>query len=293
MSIIKSFAVGLGDMFYINHGSDNFTIIDCFLNEENTDIILGQVGPLSRAKGITRFISTHPDDDHIRGLEALDDEIDIVNFYVVRNKVTKEEDTESFQKYCELRDDTKKAFYIYKACSRKWMNLEGDDRGSSGINILWPDVANKHFKQALADAEAGASPNNISAIIRYFLTDGAKVIWFGDMHREFMELIENDFDTSPIDIAFAPHHGRRTGRIPTSVLKKLSPKIVILGEAAVEDLDHYTGYNRIPQNIAGDIILECVEHKVHIFTSKPCTAAFLDNENKVLDGAHYLGTLQV
>ena len=29
MSIVKSFSVGNGDMFYINHGSDNFTIIDC------------------------------------------------------------------------------------------------------------------------------------------------------------------------------------------------------------------------------------------------------------------------
>jgi beta-lactamase superfamily II metal-dependent hydrolase len=293
MSTIKSFAVGLGDMFYVNHGSDNFTIIECFLNEENTDIILNQVGPLSRAKGITRFISTHPDDDHIRGLEALDEEIPIVNFYVVRNKVTKEDDTDSFQKYCELRDDTKKAFYIHKGCSRKWMNLEGDGRGSSGIDILWPDLSNEHFKQALADAEAGASPNNISAIIRYTLTDSAKVIWFGDMHREFMEKIENDFDTSPIDIAFAPHHGRRTGRIPPSVLEKLSPKIVILGEAAVEDLDHYSGYNRIPQNVAGDIILECVDQKVHIFTSKPCTATFLNNESKTLAGAHYLGTLNL
>ncbi len=106
-----------------------------------------------------------------------------------------------------------------------------------------------------------------------------------------MELIENDLDTSPVDIAFAPHHGRRTGRIPTSVLKKLSPKIVIIGEAAVEDLDHYSGYNRIPQNIAGDIILEGIQHKVHIFTSKPCSASFLDDENMTLEGAHYLGTL--
>jgi len=31
MSIIKSFAVGNGDMFYIKHNSDNFSIIDCYL----------------------------------------------------------------------------------------------------------------------------------------------------------------------------------------------------------------------------------------------------------------------
>ncbi len=293
MSVIKSFAVGVGDMFYINHNTDNFTIIDCFLNEENTDVILNQIGLLSRSKGITRFISTHPDEDHICGLEALDDEINIVNFYVVKNNASKEEETESFKKYCELRDDPKKAFYIYKGCQRRWMNQSDEERKASGIHILWPDRSNEHFKAALAEAEAGGSPNNISAIIKYSVEDGAKVIWFGDMHREFMERIENDFDTSPVDITFAPHHGRRTGRIPTSVLKKLSPKIVILGEAAVEDLDHYTGYNRIPQNVAGDIILQCVEHKVHIFTSKPCTAAFLENENRTLAGAYYLGTLQV
>ena len=292
MSTIKSFAVGLGDMFYIDHNSDNFTIIDCFLNEENTDIILDQIGPLSRSKGITRFISTHPDDDHIRGLVELDDEITIRNFYVVQNNVTKEEDTESFRKYCELRDSSK-AFYIFKDCKRRWMNQSDEQRKTSGISILWPDRNNDHFKQALAEAEEGYSPNNMSAIIRYSVEDGAKVIWFGDMHRDFMELIETDFDTSPVDIVFAPHHGRRTGRIPTSVLKKLSPRIIILGEAAVEDLDHYTGYNRIPQNIAGDIILECVTQKVHIFTSKPCTAAFLHDEDKTLAGAHYLGTLNL
>lgn len=28
MSIIKSFSVGDGDMFYIDHNSDNFSIID-------------------------------------------------------------------------------------------------------------------------------------------------------------------------------------------------------------------------------------------------------------------------
>ncbi len=37
MSIIKSFSVGNGDMFYIRHGSDNFTVIDCYLNDENTN----------------------------------------------------------------------------------------------------------------------------------------------------------------------------------------------------------------------------------------------------------------
>lgn len=35
MSVIKSFSVGNGDLFYINHGSDNFTIIDCCYRDDN------------------------------------------------------------------------------------------------------------------------------------------------------------------------------------------------------------------------------------------------------------------
>lgn len=279
-------------MFYINHNSENFTIIDCFLNEESADVILEQIGPLSDAKEITRFISTHPDDDHIRGIELLDDEVGITNFYCVSNKVTKEDQTDSFDKYCELRDSGK-AFHIYKGCKRRWMNLEGDGRGSSGINILWPDLNNQNFKDALADAEEGGSPNNISAIIKYSLSNGVKAMWFGDLHKEFLESIEEDFDTSHVDIVFAPHHGRRTGRIPSSVLKKLSPKIVVIGEAAEEHLDHYSGYNRIEQSIAGDVIFECVAHKVHVFTSKACSCSWLDGENISLSGSFYLGTLQV
>lgn len=44
------------------------------------------------------------------------------NFYCVKNNATKEEETSGFKKYCELRDSEKKAFHIYKDCSRKWMN---------------------------------------------------------------------------------------------------------------------------------------------------------------------------
>ena len=34
MSTVKSYSVGNGDMFYINHNSDNFTIIDCCLPDD-------------------------------------------------------------------------------------------------------------------------------------------------------------------------------------------------------------------------------------------------------------------
>ena len=67
MSIIKSFSVGNGDMFYIKHNTDSFTIIDSCLCDENCHKIVSELKTESAGKGIIRFISTHPDDDHIGG----------------------------------------------------------------------------------------------------------------------------------------------------------------------------------------------------------------------------------
>lgn len=71
MSIVKSYSVGVGDMFYIQHNSDNFTIIDCDLSEENADKIIQDIKDAKAGKGIVRFICTHPDEDHFGGLHFL------------------------------------------------------------------------------------------------------------------------------------------------------------------------------------------------------------------------------
>ena len=88
-SIIKSFSVGNGDMFYIKHASDNFTVIDCFLKDDNKEAIASEIKQAKKYKGISRFISTHPDDDHIKGLQFYTEEVGVDNFYCVKNKATK------------------------------------------------------------------------------------------------------------------------------------------------------------------------------------------------------------
>ncbi|HGH3605403.1 hypothetical protein [Acinetobacter baumannii] len=50
MAIVKSFAVGNGDTFYIKHGTDNFTIIDCNLSDENKDQIIQELKDQSKDK---------------------------------------------------------------------------------------------------------------------------------------------------------------------------------------------------------------------------------------------------
>lgn len=294
MSIIKSFSVGNGDTFYIKHESDNFTVIDCCLDESNIDDIIDEIVSESDGKGIFRFISTHPDDDHIKGLKQLDDQIGIINFYCVNNNATKDDETDDFKKYCELRD-SEKHFYIYKECSRKWMNLSDNERGSSGISILWPDVSNDDYKDALETSEKGGSPNNICPIIRYSLENGVKVLWMGDLESDFMEKIKDYVDFPEIDILFAPHHGRKSGKVPSDVLATLSPKIIVVGEAPSKDLEYYSGYNTITQNSAGDITFECLENKVKIFVSNSnYSVDFLTKEKSYNIGlGYYIGTLNL
>ena len=301
MAIIKSFSVGDGDMFYIRHGSDNFTVIDCcnYGNKRNIDSDLfsnrlDEIKNQSKDKGITRFISTHPDEDHISGLCEFYNKIGIVNFYCVQNEATKTDESKDFKKYCSLRDDEKKAFYLKKGCTRKWMNLTDEERGSAGINCLWPVIENSDYKDALKTAKDGGSPNNISPILTY-ATGKIKFIWFGDIETDFLEKVKNNIDFSKVTILFAPHHGRDSGKIPEDILKKLDPKIVIIGEAPSEDLNYYKNYNKITQNSAGDIVFETKDDKINIFVgNENYSVDYLKHENCTDDfGCHYIGTLNL
>lgn len=266
MSVIKSFAVGNGDMFYIKHGSDNFTVIDCNVNADNSDRIIAELKDQSKYKGVTRFICTHPDQDHFGGIEILDKAMPISNFYVVKNQAIKSDETASFKHYCKLRDGPK-AYYISKGCVRKWMNKADDERSASGINILWPDLKNAEFQDALAACEAGEGYNNTSAVIRYSMANGASVMWLGDLETDFMESIVESIELKKTTIVFASHHGRKSGKIPNSWLEKLDPQIIVVGEAPSRHLHYYTGYKTITQNLAGNITMDLVDDKVHFYVS--------------------------
>ena len=295
MTKIKSFSTNNGDMFYIKHGSDNFTIIDCCMDDYNKNSILKELIEVSKYKSITRFISTHPDDDHIRGLKYLSENFTIPNFYCVENEATKNEPTDDFKKYCELRDSSK-AFYLYKGCSRKWMNESSEERGCSGINIKWPDRTNIDFLNALEDAKNGKDPNNISPIITYSLKNNITAYWFGDLLTDYMTDIKDNVDWIEADIVFASHHGRSSGRIPNEILEKIKPKIIIIGEAPSENLDYYTGYDTITQNTAKDILIECGDSTADFYVSNPnyktgpSCLKFIVGKN--IDGYTYIGSLE-
>ncbi|MDY4231777.1 MAG: hypothetical protein SOX74_06815 [Candidatus Faecousia sp.] len=301
--IIKSFAVSdengeAGDMFYIKHASSNFTIIDCCMVEENQEVIMDEITEAASGKDITRFISTHPDEDHICGLRYLDEVIGLLNFYCVENKAKKNDPSESFTHYCTLRDDKKKHYYVYKGCKRKWMNdndeNDGKNYGSSGINFLWPDTSNEDFQKALSQAKEGKAYNNLSPIFTYSLKGNIEVMWMGDIEHDFLEKIKDQVNWPEVDVLFAPHHGRDSGKVSSDVLEKLKPQIIVIGEAPSKYLNYYSGYNTITQNSAGDIVFDCGGDKVHVYVAKDnygYDTSFLSDENAENSAyGNYLGS---
>lgn len=299
MSVVKSFSVGNGDMFYIKHNSDNFTIIDCNMGDTNKENIVSEIREAKKDKGMRRFISTHPDEDHLTGLKYLDEQIGLWNFYCVENEATKDESFDDFDYYCELREGDSH-YYLYKNCKRKWMNQsdesDNDDHGSAGINCLWPDTNNDKFKEALDLAKEGKAFNNLSPIITYSLENGVRIMWMGDIEKDFIEEIKGEVDWPEIDILFAPHHGRDSGKVPSDVLKELKPSLIIIGEAPSKHINYYTGYNTITQNSAGDIAFECEAGWVHIYISSESynyDKSFLTDKRKKNDlYGNYIGSLE-
>lgn len=292
MSTVKSYSVGNGDMYTIRHAPDSFTIIDCCLPEDLKNGIIADIKASRKGKDVVRFISTHPDEDHFFGLKHLDEEIGLRNFYCIKNSVTKEDETEDFKHYCAIRDDSERSFYIHRNVTRKWLNVGDETRGSAGINVIWPILENEDFQEALALAEAGGSPNNVSAVLTYS-TGGAKFMWMGDLETDLMEKIADEITWPKVDILFAAHHGRNSGRVPHAILDQLKPRIIVIGEAPSRHLHYYGGYETLTQNSAGDITFECETGKVHIFASEDTyEVSHLDDEDMTGPGK-YLGTLDV
>jgi beta-lactamase superfamily II metal-dependent hydrolase len=123
--------------------------------------------------------------------------------------------------------------------------------------------------------------------------ESVTVLWLGDLETEFMESIEDDITLPKVHILFAPHHGRKTGKVPSSWLEVMKPDLIIIGEADSEYLHYYQGYDTITQNSAGDVTLDIDGKKVHIYVSSDTYSVdYLANENKS-EYDNYIGTLNI
>ncbi len=287
MSVVKSFSFPKGeirgDMFYIQHGSNSFSVIDCYLlsnskHKENNrqkeiiDEIIEKSGDRIR-----RFISTHPDNDHIAGIEELLKRWDTTNFYAVDNDIPSDTSNPSLTKYLDLKQNHN--FAIKRGITRCWLNNSNDENRGSGIWFEWPLLSNDKFKEALANVSEGKDVNNICPIFTYSIEDGPCYMWMGDLETDMQqEYYDTYHENIPrVNILFQPHHGRNSASIPSALLEKLNPQLIIIGNAPSEHIDYGDAKVTITQNTSGDLMFVNEDEYVHIYTQNE-----VDNKPKGL-----------
>lgn len=310
MSIVKSFSFPKGeirgDTFYIKHGVNSFTVIDCYLladsaNKENNrqKEIIDEIVEQSEGR-VRRFISTHPDKDHIAGIEELLRRWQTTNFYAVKNDIPADKNDPSLSKYIEMKD--KYNYSIEKGIKRCWLNDSNDENKSSGIHFYWPVTSNIKFKEALDNVSRGQRVNDICPIFTYSINNGATYMWMGDLETEMQQTYyEECFDGIPcVNILFQPHHGRKSASIPSELLDALDPQLIIIGNAPSEHINYGDSRMTITQNTSGDLVFVNDGGYVHIYSQnklyyRPSCLKFLQSKCESPDKGtpYYCGSLKL
>ena len=224
-----------------------------------------------------RYIQTHPDMDHMDGLQNLKDSISIWNFWDTEN-TKKQEFSENgisgrFYKkdwdcYCQLRQSSTvpKALFYYDGSSNKYYSE--DDNGvlkDDYLKILSPT------KELLKAAEQARDWNDSSYVILYCV-QGWKILFCGDADMGTINhlLKKHKEDISNLDVLIAPHHGRDSSKDFT-FLDVMKPKLTLVGNAKSKDLAYGKWDNRnlehIQNNQGGDILIDIYNGEMHVSCS--------------------------
>ncbi len=201
---------------------------------------------------IFRYIQTHPDMDHMNGIETLFNEFSPINFWDTAN--TKKIQATSWERslyqasdwmfYKHLRDtdpnENPRRLTLYSGACGQYYNQGSDGTGGGdGLHILAPT------KELVAAANEADEDYNRCSYVLLYRTGGSKIVFAGDSHDETWDHIlkHHKADVTNIDLLIAPHHGRKSGR-SYEFLQTLSPTLTFFGNARSEHLAYAAWANR-------------------------------------------------
>jgi beta-lactamase superfamily II metal-dependent hydrolase len=246
-------------------------------------------------KNIFRFIITHPDMDHIDGIKDFFESIKVNCFWDTDNnkKIANFEgggyNQEDWSFYLELRGEKNKSSERRAYLAGHFLNYFDED----SIHILAPT------QKLIDEANSTEDYNDSSYVLLYTppKKDGTKwkILFAGDSHDKTWAFILGNPEykkmVSNIDVLFAPHHGRDSGR-NFDFLKVLSPKITLFGNASSEHLayDKYPGI-RITNNQAGYVIMNIDTEQINLYAkNKEFASNFRKNPKRKLSETSYSTT---
>jgi beta-lactamase superfamily II metal-dependent hydrolase len=222
-------------------------------------------------RSIFRYIQTHPDIDHMRGLTAIERKFSILNFWDTANEkeITEfqnDSDKEDWETYQRLRKSTEapKTLVVNRGDRRPYFHSyeeDGDD-----IQILAPEPS---LTAAANDTE---NHNNHSYVIRvrYGKVD---VLLPGDAEDAVWEsLVEEYRSDLSTAVLKASHHGRDSGYHEDAV-RHISPEYTIVSVGKKPSTDASNKYRKHSGHVwstrwKGNIIL----------TVNPDGSATIDSE---------------
>lgn len=214
-----------------------------------------------KGQSIFRFIATHPDLDHLRGLRRISQEqIPILNFWDTNHNIA-EKDTDSdddkaeWAEYQRLRNSTSepKVFFNYRDSQGKYWNQDDSGGPGDGLYILAPTPE-------LRDAANQAEDPNAHSYVICFQYAGIKVVFGGDATEDVWESIHQKYGADlKCHVLKASHHGRDSGYHQPAV-EAMSPQYTIVSVGKKPETDASSKYAQYSDNVwstrwRGNIVL--------------------------------------
>ena len=214
---------------------------------------------------IFRFILSHPDMDHMDGIDEVVRQFGVLNFWDAGARRDKPDFSEGcpylekdWNRYVRLRDKLEPGVTVVSpldGAKFKFANqAEDGSGGGDGLHVLAPT------KDLLADPDLGDDINEGSYVILY-KSLGGRILLCGDAHdAAFEHIVKNHLaDVQDVEIMLAPHHGRDSGR-SYDFLDFIRPKLTIIGCAPCQYIDYGQWSRRnltiLTSNQAGNIVVD-------------------------------------
>ncbi len=197
---------------------------------------------------VWRFISTHPDMDHLSGLKRLDDEVGFqILWDTFHNKTLSRDDEwptrfnpEDWERYEAIRNGETNHKNIHPTRGTKVSYWKRDD-----IEILHPSPQFIIQKNQEKSDQSTPDYNNLSYVLKLNTSAGG-VLLSGDVKKEgWKDILEYcKDDLSDIRVLKAPHHGRKSSFYRPAI-EAIDPDYVINSVGKKPDNDAIADYRRV------------------------------------------------
>ena len=199
---------------------------------------------------IFRYIQSHPDLDHMRGLVALRSaNIGMINFWDTEHEKEvehfHESDKAEWEEYEAIRNGDRgvSVLRLYRDAHGPYYNrnVDGSD-GGDGIFVLAPT------RELVQSAQQARKPNNLSYVL-WLEYKGIKVVLAGDAESEVWESILAKYGAHlKCHVLKASHHGRDSG-YHQEAIAAMAPEYTIVSVGKKPETDASNKYRQYSGNV--------------------------------------------